>query len=141
MARVKTDIFGINELNGWEWENLIQTTILFTTVGKNPLEETKQTTESTKESEMQYLLAISKMSKISVHFQGKPFHITVLQSMTQPLMLKKLKWKDSIKTYKKSQSKQQKQQQQNFVFIIGDWNAQVGSQEIPGITDNFGFGV
>ena len=41
MARVKTDIFGINELNGWEWENLIQTTILFTTVGKNPLEETK----------------------------------------------------------------------------------------------------
>ena len=41
MARVKTDIFGINDLNGWEWENLIQTTILFTTVGKNPLEETK----------------------------------------------------------------------------------------------------
>ena len=38
MARVNIDILGITELK-WEWENLIQMTIVSTTVGKNPLEE------------------------------------------------------------------------------------------------------
>ena len=37
---------------------------------------------------------------ISVHFQGKPFNITVIQSMPQPVMLKKLKLNGSMKTYK-----------------------------------------
>ena len=39
MAGVNIDILGISELNGLEWENLIQMTIISTTVGKNPLEE------------------------------------------------------------------------------------------------------
>ena len=39
MARVNTDILGINELNGLEWVNLTQMTIVSTTMGKNPLEE------------------------------------------------------------------------------------------------------
>ena len=39
MARVNISILGISELNGQEWVNLIQMTILSTTVGKNPLEE------------------------------------------------------------------------------------------------------
>ena len=39
MARVNTNILTISELNKWEWANLIQTTILSPTVGKNPLEE------------------------------------------------------------------------------------------------------
>ena len=39
MARVNIDILGISELNGLEWMNLIQMTIVSTTVGKNPLEE------------------------------------------------------------------------------------------------------
>ena len=38
-ARVNVDILGISELNGLEWANLIQMTIISTTVGKNPLEE------------------------------------------------------------------------------------------------------
>ena len=38
--------------------------------------------------------------KISVHFQGKPFNITVIQEMYQPIMLKKLKLNDSMNTYK-----------------------------------------
>ena len=37
---------------------------------------------------------------ISVHFQGKPFNITVSKSMPQPVMLKKLKLNSSLKTYK-----------------------------------------
>ena len=39
MARVNIDILRISELNGLEWANLIQMTIISTTVGKNPLEE------------------------------------------------------------------------------------------------------
>ena len=39
MARVNVDILGISELNGLEWVNLTQMTIIATTVGRNPLEE------------------------------------------------------------------------------------------------------
>ena len=41
MARVNTDILGISKLNGLEWVNLTQMTIISTTVSKNPLEERK----------------------------------------------------------------------------------------------------
>ena len=59
--------------------NLIQMTII-STMGKNPLEEMEQPLQSTKESEMQYLDAISKMTEqISVRFQDKPFNITVIK--------------------------------------------------------------
>ena len=39
MARVNVDILGSSELNGLEWVNLTQRTIISTTVGRNPLEE------------------------------------------------------------------------------------------------------
>ena len=41
MARVNIDILGISELDGLEWGNLTQMTIVSTTVGRNPLEETE----------------------------------------------------------------------------------------------------
>ena len=53
--------------------------IIYTTVGKNPLEETEQPLLSTKGSKMQYLGTVSKMTEWSVHFQGKTFNITVIQ--------------------------------------------------------------
>ena len=46
-----------------DWVNLTQMTIISTTVGKNPLEEMEKISQSTKESEMQYLGADSKMTK------------------------------------------------------------------------------
>jgi len=50
---------------------------------------------------MQYLDAISKNNTmISVHFQGKPFNITVIQAYAPAVMLKKLKLNGSMKTYK-----------------------------------------
>ena len=54
-------------------------TITSTIVGKNPSEEMQQPSQSTKEAEMHYLGAISKMTELSVCFQGKPFNITVIQ--------------------------------------------------------------
>ena len=44
---------------------------------------------------------LKKDRMISVHFQGKPFNITVIQAYAQPVMLKKLKLNSSMKTYKK----------------------------------------
>ena len=51
-------------------------------------------------------------------------------------MPKKLKWKVSMKTYKTFYNTKK-----DVLFIIGDWNAKVGSQEIPGKTGKFGLGI
>ena len=63
MARVNVDILGISELKWTEWVNLTQMTILSTTAGRNPSEEMEWPSWSTKESEMQYLDAISKTTE------------------------------------------------------------------------------
>ena len=54
-------------------------------------------------------------------------------------MLKKLKLKDSMKTY--LQDLLELTPQKDVLFIIGDWNAKVGSQETPGVTGKFGLGI
>ena len=58
--------------------------------------------------------------------------------MPQPVMLKKLKLNGSMKTYKNLLELTPKK---DVLFIIGDWNAKVGSQEIPGVTGKFDLGV
>ena len=57
--------------------------------------------------------------------------------MSQPLVLKKLKLKGFMKSYKTSRNNTKN----DVLFITGDNNAKVGSQEIPGVTDKFGHGV
>ena len=119
---------------------------------------------------------------ISVHFQGKPFNITVIQlyaptsnaeeaeverfyedlqylleltpkigilfiiaekAMAPPLQYSCLEnpmdggtWKAAAHGIAEGRTRLS-----NFTFIIGDWNAKVGSQEIPGVTGKFGLGV
>ena len=51
-------------------------------------------------------------------------------------MLKKLKLNSSMKTYKTFRTPKK-----DVLFIIGDWNAKVGSQETPGVTGKFGLGI
>ena len=63
MARVNVDILGISDSNGLEWVKLTQMTIISTTAGRNPSEEMEWPSWSTKESEMQYLDAISKTAE------------------------------------------------------------------------------
>ena len=63
MIRVNIDILGISELRWTGMVNLTQMTIISTTAGRNPSEEMEQPSQSTKESEMQYLDAISKMTE------------------------------------------------------------------------------
>ena len=58
--------------------------------------------------------------------------------MPQPVMLKKLKLNNSMKTYKELLERTPRKMS---FFIIGDWNAKVGSQETPGVTGKFGLGM
>ena len=56
-------------------------------------------------------------------------------------MLKKLKMNSSMKTYKVFIELTPKKKKKSVVFIIGDWNAKVGSQEIPGVKGKFALGI
>ena len=57
------DILGISEINGLEWVKLTQMAIISTTADRNPSEEMEWPSWSSKESEMQYLDAILKMTE------------------------------------------------------------------------------
>ena len=75
---------------------------------------------------------------ISVHLQGKPFNITVIQvyaptSNTEETEVERL--------YKDLQDLLELTPKKDVLFVIGDWNAKVGSQETPGVTGKFGLGM
>ena len=61
--------------------------------------------------------------------------------MPQPVTLKKLKLNASMKVYEGLQDLLDLTPQKDVLFIIGDWNAKVGSQETPGVTGKFVLGV
>ena len=91
---------------------------------------------------MQYLGAVSKMTVISVHFQGKPLNIRVIQvyAPTSNAEDAGVEWfYEDLQDLLELPSKKKKKR--DVLFIIGDWNAKVRSQEIPGITGKFGLGV
>ena len=75
---------------------------------------------------------------ISVHFQGKPFNISVIQvyAPTSNAEKAEVKW-----FYEDLQDLLELTPKKDVLFIIGDWNAKVGSQETPGVTGKFGFGI
>ena len=87
---------------------------------------------------MQYLDAVSKMTEWSVRFQGKPFNITVIQvyAPTSNAEEAEVEW-----LYEDLQDLLELTPKKDVLFIIGDWNAKVGSQETPGVTGKFGLGV
>ena len=75
---------------------------------------------------------------ISVHFQGKPFNITAIQAYapTSNTEEAEIEW-----FYEDLQDLLELIPKKDVLFIIGDWNAKVGSQETPGLTGKFGLGV
>ena len=75
---------------------------------------------------------------ISVHFQGKPINITVIQvyaptSNTEEVEVERF--------YENLQDLLELTPKKDVFFIIGDWNAKVESQETPGVTGKFGLGI
>ena len=75
---------------------------------------------------------------ISVHFQGKPFNITVFQ-VYDPIS--NAEEAEVERFYEDLQDLLELTPKTDVLFIVGDGNAKVGSQEIPGIAGKFGLGV
>ena len=75
---------------------------------------------------------------ISVPFQGKPFNITVIQvyALTGNTEEAEVEW-----FYEDLQDLLELTTKKDVLFTIGDWNAKVGSHEIPGVTGKFGLGL
>ena len=74
---------------------------------------------------------------ISVHFQGKPFNITVIQVYAPTSKAEEAE----VERFYEDLQDLLELTPQKVLFIIGDWNATVGSQEIPGVTGKFGLGI
>jgi len=75
---------------------------------------------------------------ISVHFQGKPFNITVIQvyAPTSNAEEAEIEW-----FYEGLQDLLELTPKKDVLFIIGDWHAEIGNQETPGVTGKFGLGI
>ena len=75
---------------------------------------------------------------ISVHFQGKPFNITVIQVYAPTSNAEEA---EVERFYEDLQDLLELTHKKGVLFIIGGWNEKVGSQETPGVTGKFGLGV
>ena len=75
---------------------------------------------------------------ISVHFQGKPFSITVIQVYASTSNAEEA---EVERFYEDLQDLLELTAKKDVLFIIGDWNSKVGSQETPGVTGKFGLEV
>ena len=75
---------------------------------------------------------------ISICFQGKPFNITVIQAYA---LISNAEEAEVEWFYEDLQDLLELTPQKDVLFIIGDWNAKVGSQDIPGVMGKFGLGV
>ena len=73
---------------------------------------------------------------IYVRFQGKTFNIMVIQAYAPTSNAE-----EAERFYEDLQDLLELTPQKDVLFIIGDWNAKVGSQETPGVTGKFGFGI
>ena len=74
---------------------------------------------------------------IPVHFQGKPFNITVIQVYAPTTDAEEAE----VERFYEDLQDLELTPPKNVLFIIGDQNAKVGSQETPGVTGKFGLGV
>ena len=75
---------------------------------------------------------------ISVRFQGKPFNIIVIQVYAPTSNAEEV---EVERFYEDLQDLLELTPPKDVIFIIGDWNAKVGSQETPGVTGKFGLGI
>ena len=74
----------------------------------------------------------------SACFQGKPFNITVIQDYAPTSNAEEA---EVERFYEELQDLVELTPKKDVLFIIGDWNAKVGSQETPGVTGKFGLGM
>ena len=139
MARVNVDILGISELKWTRMGDFNSDDHCIYYCGQESLRRNGVAIMVNKRVQSAVLGCNLKNNRmISVYFQGKPFNITVIQAYapTSNPEEAEVEWfcedlQDLLKLTRRK----------DVLFIIGDWNAKVGSQETPGVTGKLGLGV
>ena len=139
MARVNVDILGIGELKWTGMGEFNSDDHYIYYCGQESLRRNGVAIMVNKRVQNAVLGCNLKNDRmISVHFQSKPFNITVIQvcAPTSNAEEAEVKW-----FYDYLQDFQELIPKKDVIFIIGDWNAKVGGQETPGVTGKFGLRV
>ena len=139
MARVNIDILGISELKWTGMDEFNSDDRYIYYCGQESLTRNGVAIMVNKRVPNAVLgCNLKNYRMVSVRFQGKTFNITVIHvyAPTSNIEEAEVEWfyedlKDILELIP----------QKDVLFIIGDWNAKVGSQEIPGVTGKFGHGV
>ena len=139
MARVNIDILGIRKLKWTGMGEFNSDDHYIYYCGQESLRRNGVAIIVTKRVQNAILGCNLKNDRmISVRFQGKPFNIMVIQVYT---LTSNAEEAEVQQFYKDLQNLLELTPKKDVLFIIGDWNAKVGSQEIPGITGKSGLGV
>ena len=139
MAKVNFNILGINELKWTEMGEINSDDHYIYYYGQESLRRNGVAIIVNKRVQNPVLgCNLNNDRMISLPFQGKPFNVRVIQVYvpTSNDEEAEVEW-----FYEYLQDLLELTPQKDALFIIGDWNAKVGSQEIPGITGKFGLGV
>ena len=115
-------------------------TIISTTVGKNALPTDKWSSPHSQQKSPNAVLGCNLKNDrmISVRSQSKPFNITVIQVYA---LTSNAEEAEIEQFYEDLQDLLELTHKRDVLFVIGDRNAKVGSQEIPGLTGKFGLGL
>ena len=139
MARVNVDILGISKLKWTGMAEFNSDDHYIYYCGQESLRRTGVAVTVNKRVLNAVLGCNLKNDRmISVHFQGKPFNITVIQVYAQTSNAEEA---EVERFYKELQDPLELTPKKDVLFIIGEWNAKVRSQETPGVTGKFGLGV
>ena len=142
MARVKVDILGISELKRTGMGEFNSDDHYIYYCGQESLRR-NGIAIIVKKRILNAVLGCSLKNDrmISVCFQGKPFNITVIRVYAPTSNAEKAEVEQFYEELKDLIELISPLPPKNVLFIMGDWNVKVGSQEIPGVTDKFGLGV
>ena len=139
MARVNVDILGISELKWTGMGEFNSDDHYIYYCGQESLRRNGVAIMVNKRFQNAVLGCNLKNDRmISVHFQGKPFNITVIQVHAPTSNPEET---EVERFYEDLQDLLDLTPKKDILFIIGDWKAKVGSQETPGVTGKFGLGM
>ena len=139
MSRVNVDILGISELKWTRMGEFNSDNHYIYYCGQGSLRRNGIAITVSKRVQNAVLgCDLENDRMISVHFQGKPFNITIIQAYASTSNAEKA---EVEQFYEDLQELLELSPQKDVFFIIGGWNAKVGSQEIPGVTGRLGLGI
>ena len=138
MERVNIDILGIGELKWTGMGEFISDDHYIYYCGQESLRRNGAAIIVNKSPKCSTWVQSQNDRMISIHFQGKPFNITVIQVYAPTSNTEEA---DVELFYEDLQDLLELTSKKDVLFIIGEWNAKIGSQETPGVTGKFGLGI